>query len=75
MSVKVSGGGSGDYLTVEHPVLWSEERRRIEERKIADESRKVAGLRRERQRRDSLIEQREVGNGTGSRSSKGSDRV
>lgn len=47
-------------LVVEHPVLWSEERRRIEEKRIADDGLKAAYLRKERQRRDSLIEQQEV---------------
>ena len=47
-------------LVVEHPVLWSEERRRIEERRIAVESLKLAQMKKERQRRNSLIDQQEV---------------
>lgn len=47
-------------MIVEHPVLWSEERRRIEEKLIADESLRVVRSRRERQRRNSLIDQQEV---------------
>lgn len=50
-------------LVIEHPVLWSEERRRIEEKRIADDSLKLARTRRERQRRTSLIEEQEVGTG------------
>lgn len=49
-------------LIIEHPVLWSEERRRIENRKIANESLKLAKIRRERQRRNSLMDQQEVRN-------------
>lgn len=52
------GGGAG--LIVEHPVLWSEERRRIEEKRISDESLKLARGRRERQSRNCLLEEQEV---------------
>lgn len=50
----------GRGLIIEHPVLWSEERRRIEEKRIADECMKVSRSRRERQRRNSLSDQQEV---------------
>lgn len=50
----------GRGLIIEHPVLWSEERRRIEEKRIADECMKVSRSRRERQRRNSWSDQQEV---------------
>lgn len=56
----MSGEGFGGGFIVEHPVLWSEERRRIEEKRVADESLQLARGRRERQRRNSLIEEQEV---------------
>lgn len=51
---------NGSGLIVEHPVLWSEERKRIEEKRIADDSLRQSRSRRERQRRNSLIEEIEV---------------
>lgn len=47
-------------LIFEHPVLWSEKRRRIEEKCIAVECLKQARSRRERLRRNSLIEEIKV---------------
>lgn len=51
--------GSG-LLSYEHPVLWSGERKRLEQRLIAEESVKLARIKKERERREQRRDQEEV---------------